>query len=88
MTSERRCQSAVDMQHHNPSHCSVCDSGPMHLTESMVIEMLINLSQNTFFVQFPFLKYDPMLDRPNLTVMDRCLITVLLNFLYNFVVVS
>lgn len=52
MTSECGCQSAVDMQCHNPSQCSVFDSGHLHLTESMVIEMLTHLSQNTYFFLF------------------------------------
>lgn len=73
------------MQCHNPSQCSVFDSGHMNLTESMVIEILINLSQNTFFF-FPLIS-DPRLDRPNLTVKNKCVITVLLNFLYYLVFV-
>lgn len=54
--SECGCQSAVDIQCYNPSQCSVFDSGHMHLAESMIVEMLINLSQNNrFFCLFVFL---------------------------------
>lgn len=68
------------MQCHNPSQCSVFDSGHLQLTESMVIKMLINLSQNTYLFLFLFfsLKYDLRLDRPNLTVKNK--ITVLSQF--------
>lgn len=80
------------MQCHSPGLCSVFNSGHIHVTESMVIEMLINLSQNTFFLGdflfWFFLKYDPRLGRPNMVVKNKCAITVFLNFLNDLVVVS